>query len=348
MPLLLLLLLCLSSLPFLSLAAVPAIIVFGDSTVDTGNNNAIPTLLKSNFMPYGRDFLGKPYPTGRFSNGRLASDFYAEAFGLGPIVPAYLDPAYTIKDFASAVCFASAGTGLDNATSDVLSVIPLWKEVEYFKEYQERLKNYLGEEKAKWTVNEALYIISIGTNDFVENYYSYTTTRFKEFTVDEYKDFLIYLTGNFIQELYSLGARKIGFTGLCPIGCVPLERTMNFFQGGECLEERNKVARDFNSKFQELIGELSASLPGLRLVYLPVYDFFLQLVQNPSLYGYEDVEHGCCATGLFELGYLCNQWNPFTCIDADKFVFWDAVHPTEKTSRIVANYLVNTTLSQFM
>ena len=66
------------------------------------------------------------------------------------------------------------------------------------------------------------------------------------------------------------------------------------------------------------------------------------------LSGYEDVEHGCCATGLFELGYLCDQWNPFTCIDADKFVFWDAVHPTEKTSRIVANYLVNTTLSQFM
>ncbi|XP_039114116.1 uncharacterized protein LOC120249607 [Dioscorea cayenensis subsp. rotundata] len=125
MPLLLFLFLCLSSLPFLSLAAVPAIIVFGDSTVDTGNNNAIPTLLKSNFMPYGRDFLGKPYPTGRFSNGRLASDFYAEAFGLGPIVPAYLDPAYTMNDFASAVCFASAGTGLDNATSDVLVSSPI-------------------------------------------------------------------------------------------------------------------------------------------------------------------------------------------------------------------------------
>ncbi|KAJ0986766.1 hypothetical protein J5N97_005122 [Dioscorea zingiberensis] len=344
----LLLLLCLSSLPFLSDSAVPAIVVFGDSTVDTGNNNAIPTLLKSNFMPYGRDFLGGTHPTGRFSNGRLASDFYAEAFGLGPIVPAYLDPAYTIKDFATAVCFASAGTGLDNATSGVLSVIPLWKEVEYFKEYQGRLRRYLGVEKAKWTVNEALYVISIGTNDFVENYYSYTTTRYKEFTIEEYNDFLISLTASFIKEIYSLGARKIAFTGLCPMGCVPLERTMNLFYGGGCLEERNWVARDFNSKFQGLIGVLSASLPGLRLVYLPVYDFFLNLVNNPSLYGYEDVEHGCCATGLFELGYLCSQWNPFTCPDANKFVFWDAVHPTEKTSRIVAHYLVNTTLSQFM
>ncbi|KAH7670489.1 Triacylglycerol lipase protein [Dioscorea alata] len=91
MPILLLILLpCLSFLPFLSLAIVPAIIIFGDSTFDTGNNNTIPTLLTSNFVPYGRDFLGKPYPTGRFSNGRLTSDFYAEAFGLDHIVPACL------------------------------------------------------------------------------------------------------------------------------------------------------------------------------------------------------------------------------------------------------------------
>ncbi|KAJ8554567.1 hypothetical protein K7X08_025245 [Anisodus acutangulus] len=34
---------------------VPAIIVFGDSSVDVGNNNQI----SSNFEPYGRDFYDK-------------------------------------------------------------------------------------------------------------------------------------------------------------------------------------------------------------------------------------------------------------------------------------------------
>lgn len=98
---------------------VPAIIVFGDSSVDSGNNNHVSTVLKSNFAPYGRDFYdGKP--TGRFSNGRIPTDFISEAFGNKPIVPAYLDPTYDIKDFATGVCFASAGTGYDNATSDVL------------------------------------------------------------------------------------------------------------------------------------------------------------------------------------------------------------------------------------
>ena len=51
-----------------------ALFVFGDSTVDAGNNNFIRTMMKSNFPPYGRDFVNH-VPTGRFTNGRLASDF---------------------------------------------------------------------------------------------------------------------------------------------------------------------------------------------------------------------------------------------------------------------------------
>lgn len=100
-------------------AKVPAVIVFGDSSVDAGNNNQIPTIARANFEPYGRDFPGGK-PTGRFSNGRVPTDFISQAFGLKPMVPAYLDPAYKISDFAVGVTFASAGSGYDTATSDVL------------------------------------------------------------------------------------------------------------------------------------------------------------------------------------------------------------------------------------
>lgn len=100
-------------------AKVPAIIVFGDSSVDSGNNNEISTVLKSNFQPYGRDFIDSK-PTGRFSNGRIPTDFISEAFRIKPTIPAYLDPTYNISDFSTGVCFASAGTGYDNATSEVL------------------------------------------------------------------------------------------------------------------------------------------------------------------------------------------------------------------------------------
>ena len=112
----------LSSPNTIAQARVSSIIVFGDSSVDAGNNNFIPTIARSNFFPYGRDFAGGK-ATGRFSNGRIPTDFISEAFGLKPIVPAYLDPAYNISDFATRVTFASAGTGYDNATSDVLVIL---------------------------------------------------------------------------------------------------------------------------------------------------------------------------------------------------------------------------------
>lgn len=53
---------------------VPALIIFGDSVVDVGNNNNRLTLVKANFPPYGRDFVTHR-PTGRFCNGKLATDF---------------------------------------------------------------------------------------------------------------------------------------------------------------------------------------------------------------------------------------------------------------------------------
>lgn len=51
----------------------PAIIVFGDSVADPGNNNAMVTMVKCNFAPYGKDLTGGQAP-GRFSNGKIPSD----------------------------------------------------------------------------------------------------------------------------------------------------------------------------------------------------------------------------------------------------------------------------------
>ena len=52
---------------------VPAIFTFGDSAMDVGNNDYLPTIFKANYPPYGRDFANHK-PTGRFCNGKLVSD----------------------------------------------------------------------------------------------------------------------------------------------------------------------------------------------------------------------------------------------------------------------------------
>lgn len=58
---------------------IPGVFMFGDSIVDTGNNNNLTTLVKSNFPPYGRDFMGG-LPTGRFGNGKVPSDLIGNSF----------------------------------------------------------------------------------------------------------------------------------------------------------------------------------------------------------------------------------------------------------------------------
>lgn len=334
-------------LPSTAGGKVPAVIVFGDSSVDSGNNNQISTILKSNFEPYGRDFDGGR-PTGRFCNGRIPPDFISEAFGLKPLVPAYLDPMYSISDFVDGVNFASAGTGYDTATSDVLSVIPFWKELEYYKEYQSKLRAFVGDAKATQIISEALYLLSLGTNDFLENYYLLPKRR-NQFSVDMYEDYLSGLAAKFIKDLYALGARKISLGGLPPMGCLPLERSTEFLQGNgdTCNEEYNKVALNFNGKLSGVVNNLNQELPGIKVVLSNSYIILQQIVQNPSSYGFEVAAVACCSSGLFEMGYLCNKLNPMTCSDADKYVFWDSFHPSQKTNQIVSDYLVRNVLSQF-
>uniref|UniRef100_A0ACD5YHZ7 Uncharacterized protein n=1 Tax=Avena sativa TaxID=4498 RepID=A0ACD5YHZ7_AVESA len=328
---------------------VSAIIVFGDSSVDTGNNNFIPTIARSNFWPYGRDFADG-LPTGRFSNGRLATDFISEAFGLPPSIPAYLDTNLTIDDLATGVSFASASTGLDNATAGIMSVITISEQLEYFKEYRERLAlSKLGEAGAEEVVREALYIWSVGTNDFIENYYNLPQRRAQYATAAEYAAYLLGLAEAAIREVHALGGRKMDFTGLTPMGCLPAERMGNRADPGQCNEEYNAVARSFNAKLQgELVPKLNRELPGLRLVYAETYGVLDAVVRKPSDYGFENAERGCCGTGLFEAGYFCSFSTSMLCRNANKYVFFDAIHPTERMYSILAQSVINTTLHVFL
>ena len=166
------------------------------------------------------------------------------------------------------------------------NVIPLWKEVEYFKDYQKKLKAYLGTAKANFIIREALYVISVGTNDFLENYYTLPHRR-SQYNVDQYQAFLLGIAEKFTLDLYQLGARKIVLTGLPPMGCLPLERTTNYFggNGNECIKSYNVVALNFNGKLNGLVQKLNGELTGIRAVLSNPYNTLLQMIQKPSAFG---------------------------------------------------------------
>lgn len=165
-------------------------------------------------------------------------------------------------------------------------VVPLWKQLEFYKEYQTKLRAYLGNVKADEILREALYFISIGSNDFLLNYFLLPG---KQLLIPEnqYSDFMITTAEKFYKELYNLGARKLFVVGVAPIGCVPAARTLNidFQKPHECIEKYNDAALDVNSKFRQIVAKLNSQLPGLKMVFGDIYNLVKQITTNPTSFG---------------------------------------------------------------
>lgn len=182
-----------------SLPKFSAILIFGDSTVDTGNNNYISTIFQGNHRPYGENFPGR-IPTGRFSDGKLVPDFLASMLGLKEYVPPFLQPYLSKHDLLTGVSFASAGSGYDDLTTAASKAIPMSQQIKYFERYIEKLQEIVGEEKAQKIVSAALVIISAGTNDFIFNFYDIPTRR-NQFNITGYQDFLLIQLQNFVEVI---------------------------------------------------------------------------------------------------------------------------------------------------
>ncbi|XP_073157398.1 GDSL esterase/lipase At5g45960 [Henckelia pumila] len=309
-------------------ASIPAIFLFGDSTVDSGNNNFFKTTFKSNFPPYGRRFPNH-LATGRFTNGLLATDFVARYLGIKDYVPPYLDSTLSLDELKTGVCFASAGSGIDPLTATLDGVLPLQTQLDNFKEYKTRMESSIGKEGAKNLINKALFICSAGTNDFVVNYYGLPVRRLT-YTISAYQKFILHNVQLFIQGLVELGARKIVIVGLPPIGCVPAVITLNSddaLNHRGCIESLCTVARDYNRMLQTTLAGMHMS-HGALVAYIDIYKPLDDIVKNPRQFGFEKVNVGCCGSGLLEASFACNS-ESVLCLDDSKYVFWDAIHPTE-------------------
>ncbi|XP_050241713.1 GDSL esterase/lipase EXL3-like isoform X3 [Quercus robur] len=306
---------------------VPAVIIFGDSIVDTGNNNYIETVVKCDFPPYGRDFNGGK-PTGRFSNGKVAADFLAEIFGVKKILPAYLDPNLQLQDLLTGVSFASGGAGYDPLTAKIV------------------IKEAVGESRTATILSKSIFIVCAGSNDIANTYFS-TPFRIAHYDIPGYTDLMVRSATSFLQELHGLGARRIGVLSSPSIGCVPSQRTLagGILRG--CSESANQAAILFNSKLSSQLDSFNKRLPDARLVYLDIYNPLLAIIQNPSQYGFQEANKGCCGTGKIEVSILCTSFSPETCTNASEYVFWDSYHPSEQTSKILTPIVLDDYIYKF-
>ncbi|KAF5479429.1 hypothetical protein F2P56_000249 [Juglans regia] len=124
---------------------VPAMFIFGDSLIDNGNNNNLPSFAKANYFPYGIDFKGGP--TGRFSNGYTMVDEIAELLGL-PLIPAYSEASG--EQMLYGVNYASAAAGiLDITGRNFVGRIPFNQQIRNFENTLDQITDRVGADEVR-------------------------------------------------------------------------------------------------------------------------------------------------------------------------------------------------------
>ncbi|VAH98082.1 unnamed protein product [Triticum turgidum subsp. durum] len=319
---------------------VPAVISFGDSTIDVGNNNYLPgAVFKANYAPYGENFR-RHRATGRFSDGKIVTDITASR------ATRRRTSARWRRGRTSSPAPTSAPPRPATPTTrrPCMDAITLSQQLKYYKEYRSKLAAVAGRRQARTILAEALYVVSTGTGDFIQNYY-HNASLSARYDVDRYCDLLVGIFSGFADELYRLGARRIGVTTMPPLGCLPA--TIRLYGKGRsrtgCLPRLNRDAETFNRKLNATVGALVRRHAGLKVAVFDVYTPLRDLSERPAAQGFAEARRTCCRTGNAGTRvYLCDPATAARmCRNASSYVYFDGVHPSEAANLVIAESLVS-------
>lgn len=320
--------------------------VFGDSTLDVGNNNYLagPGVPQANKPYYGIDFPGS-VPTGRFSNGYNIADYLAKSMGFASSPPPYLSLApstgrLVLTARGSGVSYASGGAGILDSTN-AGNNIPLSKQVQYFKSTKAQLVTKLGSRATHLLLSRSVFLFSVGSNDLFVFATAQASAHNNKSAADQQRDVAtLYasLISNYsatITDLHTMGARKFAIINVGLLGCVPVARLSGGTKTGACLDGLNELASGLDDALAVLLASLASRLPGFTYSLADYYGLSMATFDDPGASGYTDVADACCGGGRFGAEADCLP-NATVCSNRDQHAFWDRVHPCQRGAMLTA------------
>ncbi|CAN1357496.1 GDSL esterase/lipase At5g03610 [Linum perenne] len=302
--------------------------VFGDSYADTGNvRKSISTSWK---VPYGITFPGRP--AGRFSDGRVLTDYLARFIGVKSPIP-YKWRKFGPKSLSRyGMNFAFGGTGVFNTLSpdpNMTTQIDLFQQLLTQRTY------------SAWDLHNSVALVSVAGND-------YATFLSTNRSLDEMPAFISQVVNQTTQNLLrlkSMGIKKIVVTGLQPLGCLPATTSFNSFQ--QCNETRNQLVALHNFLLRQTIADLNpnngTAADGNTFVLLDLFQAFMAVLDQKQAAGGKVTWNPLkpCCVGMSS-GEGCGSVDVSTggkrytvCEDPKAAFFWDTVHPTQEGWRAV-------------
>ncbi|RWW88488.1 hypothetical protein BHE74_00002633 [Ensete ventricosum] len=299
---------------------VNKLFVFGDSYVDTGNlGRLLGRLARSWFDPYGMTFPRKP--TGRFSDGRLLTDYVASFLGIRSPVP------YRIRKFGHKLLpygmnFAVAGTGIfdtGNYQSNLTTQID---------KFQAQIDDGVF---SRHDLKSSAALIAVSGNDYqhlseldpdyLHHLHGFMHRLFAQLEVD-------------LRRLSHIGVPKVIVTNLHPVGCIPsYTRPTNYTT---CYSNVSSAVAEHNRRVDELMQELgggsNATFLSLDSFLSSSHLFFFRVTAK----GAKEIKHPlvpCCVSRSIttECGEIDAEGNRLyrVCRRPEEHFYWDSVHPTQ-------------------
>ncbi|KAJ8563369.1 hypothetical protein K7X08_031821 [Anisodus acutangulus] len=322
----------------------PAIYNFGDSNSDTGGKSAAFHEVQP---PNGQTFFGRPF--GRVCDGRLIIDLIADRLEL-QYLSAYLDSINA--EFRNGANFATAGSSI---LPGGYSPFYLGLQISQFLQFKKRtilLSDLRINIPKPEDFSKALYTFDIAQNDL-----SYGFQHTHEAQV---RASIPQILNNFTQaihQLYVEGALNFWIHNTGPIGCLPISvidyplKPQGLDAIG-CIENQNKVAREFNKQLKDRISHLRAELPHATFTYVDIYSAKYQLISTAKKQGFGDPLKFCCGWYYKDYEVACGQTSIVNgteygkaCRDPRKYISWDGIHYTDAANVWLAKSILNGSFS---
>ncbi|KAK6231805.1 hypothetical protein QUC31_010961 [Theobroma cacao] len=292
--------------------------VFGDSYADTGNNRkAIASSWK---FPYGITFPGKP--AGRFSDGRVLTDYVAGYLGIKTPIP-YRWRKELAGRLKYGVNFAYGGTGV----FDTLVPEPnMTTQIDFL---QQLLNDSV---YTKRGLKTSVALVSLAGNDYsayiARNGSAAGFPAFIESVVSQ-------LTVN-LKRIHGLGVRKIAVSALQPLGCLPQSTAQFSFE--QCNATENTLVNLHNQLLVQAVNNLNKKTNSTSVIVLDLYDAFWTVFNQKEAHQvsptFENPFQPCCVgvTAGFSCGSVDEHGvKKYTlCSNPKSKFFWDTVHPTQE------------------
>lgn len=143
----------------------------------------------------------------------------------------------------------------------------------------------VGEAQAEAIFANGLFSVTMGSNDYINNYLLKGSSTSSSYNPQQYQDLLISTFSQQLTTLYNLGARKVVVTAVGPLGCIPSQLVLQFSVNGECVPFINGYVQGFNAALKSLLQQLTSTLSGATFVYANAYDMVQSFINNPANYG---------------------------------------------------------------